>query len=133
MRKLDRYSNYIGVRSFVLNGAPFKISSSIDEFGVWIRRIVAVSRVSAGGGLLAVAAWRCLRDEIREGVRIDCLAEQEALAVMAPRVQPDVLGSVRSGVNGTPTFFVNGIRHDSPYGYADLPSVTDQAVMAAAA
>lgn len=55
------------------------------------------------------------------------------MAVMAPRVQPDVLGGVRSGVNGTPTFFVNGIRHDSPYGYADLPSAIDQAVMAAAA
>jgi protein-disulfide isomerase len=31
------------------------------------------------------------------------------------RVREDFLSGVRSGVNGTPTFFINGIRHD--YGY----------------
>ncbi len=25
------------------------------------------------------------------------------------------MSGVRSGVNGTPTFFVNGIRHDGPF------------------
>jgi len=30
----------------------------------------------------------------------------------APRVKSDFLGGVRSGVNGTPTFFINGQRHD---------------------
>jgi protein-disulfide isomerase len=24
------------------------------------------------------------------------------------------MGGVRSGVNGTPTFYVNGVRHDGP-------------------
>ena len=32
----------------------------------------------------------------------------------APRVREDFLGGVRSGVNGTPTFFINEIRHDGP-------------------
>jgi protein-disulfide isomerase len=27
---------------------------------------------------------------------------------------------VRSGVNGTPTFFINGQRHDGAYDYASL-------------
>jgi protein-disulfide isomerase len=27
----------------------------------------------------------------------------------------DFKGGVRSGVNGTPTFFINGLRHDGPY------------------
>ncbi|MEA2809533.1 MAG: hypothetical protein QOJ17_3674, partial [Rhodospirillaceae bacterium] len=45
----------------------------------------------------------------------------------------DFISGVRSGVNGTPSFFVNGIRHDSPYGVATLASAIDQAILAAAA
>jgi protein-disulfide isomerase len=33
----------------------------------------------------------------------------------AGRVREDFLGGVRSGVNGTPTFFINGRRHDGSY------------------
>ena len=31
------------------------------------------------------------------------------------RVHEDFLSGVRSGVNGTPTFFINGVRHDDSY------------------
>ncbi len=31
------------------------------------------------------------------------------------RVREDVLSGVGSGVNGTPTFFINGVRHDESY------------------
>ena len=37
-----------------------------------------------------------------------------------PRVRTDFRGGVRSGVNGTPTFFINGQRHDGAYDYASL-------------
>jgi protein-disulfide isomerase len=37
-----------------------------------------------------------------------------------PRVKKDFLGGVRSGVNGTPTFFINGQRHDGAFEYEDL-------------
>ena len=37
-----------------------------------------------------------------------------------PRVKQDFLGGVRSGVNGTPTFFINGGRHDGGFEYEDL-------------
>jgi protein-disulfide isomerase len=33
----------------------------------------------------------------------------------AARVREDFMGGVRSGVNGTPTFFVNGVRHDGSF------------------
>ncbi|MBB2754603.1 UNVERIFIED_ORG: protein-disulfide isomerase [Rhizobium aethiopicum] len=51
----------------------------------------------------------------------------------AAKVRDDFIGGVRSGVNGTPTFFVNGIRHDSPYGVATLSSAIDQVILGAAA
>jgi protein-disulfide isomerase len=38
----------------------------------------------------------------------------------AARVREDFMGGVRSGVNGTPTFFINGRRHDGPFEHADL-------------
>ncbi len=37
-----------------------------------------------------------------------------------PKVRSDFTGGVRSGVNGTPTFFINGQRHDGPFEYEDL-------------
>jgi len=36
------------------------------------------------------------------------------------RVRADFSGGVRSGVNGTPTFFINGKRHDGPFDYEIL-------------
>ncbi|HEV2971838.1 MAG TPA: thioredoxin domain-containing protein [Pirellulales bacterium] len=36
------------------------------------------------------------------------------------RVKDDFSGGVRSGVNGTPTFFINGHRHDGSFEFADL-------------
>ena len=34
--------------------------------------------------------------------------------VYRDRVQQDFMSGVRSGVNGTPTFFINGVRYDEP-------------------
>jgi protein-disulfide isomerase len=39
-----------------------------------------------------------------------------------PRVRQDFIDGVRSGVNGTPTFFINGERHDGPW---DLHSLSN--------
>lgn len=33
----------------------------------------------------------------------------------AARVREDVASGIESGVNGTPTFYINGVRHDAPY------------------
>jgi protein-disulfide isomerase len=39
-----------------------------------------------------------------------------------PRVRRDFMSGVRSGVNGTPTFFINGVRHNGSW---DLESLLD--------
>lgn len=58
-------------------------------------------------------------------------ALREALAsgVHARKVQADFLGGVRSGVNGTPTFFVNGVRHDGGYSAPALVASVDNAML----
>jgi protein-disulfide isomerase len=38
------------------------------------------------------------------------------------KVRSDFMGGVRSGVNGTPAFFINGVRHDGGYDFASLTS-----------
>ena len=48
--------------------------------------------------------------------------------VHQPKVRENFLSGVRSGVNGTPTFFINGVRHDGPW---DLPDLSRAIRMAA--
>lgn len=36
------------------------------------------------------------------------------------KIKKDFMGGVRSGVNGTPTFYINGNRHDGSFEYEDL-------------
>ena len=38
----------------------------------------------------------------------------------AEKVRADFIGGVRSGVNGTPSFFVNGLRHDGAHTFSAL-------------
>ena len=47
------------------------------------------------------------------------------------RVAADFKGGVRSGVNGTPTFYINGHRHDAPFDYDDLAQAIEAASSAA--
>ena len=42
-----------------------------------------------------------------------------------PHVKKDFTGGVRSGVNGTPTFFINNQRHDGPFEFEDLVAAID--------
>lgn len=43
----------------------------------------------------------------------------------APKIKDDFLGGVRSGVNGTPAFYINQRRHDASYDYEVLCSAID--------
>lgn len=45
----------------------------------------------------------------------------------AARVREDFASGVRSGVNGTPTFFINGARHDGAYNFDELLAAVEHA------
>ena len=45
----------------------------------------------------------------------------------AARVRADFRSGVRSGVNGTPTFFINGVRHDDGYAFDTLLNALEAA------
>jgi protein-disulfide isomerase len=49
------------------------------------------------------------------GLDVERFGKELAEHVHAPRVREDFMSGVRSGVNGTPTFYINGLRHDDSY------------------
>lgn len=49
------------------------------------------------------------------GLNADRLRGELAAGTYGPRVREDFMSGVKSGVNGTPTFFINGMRHDGGY------------------
>jgi protein-disulfide isomerase len=49
------------------------------------------------------------------GLNVDRFDDELMRHVHADRVREDFMSGVRSGVNGTPTFYVNGARHDGDY------------------
>jgi protein-disulfide isomerase len=53
---------------------------------------------------------------------------QDALEnkVFQPRVRADFAGGVRSGVNGTPTFFINDQRHDGAFDFDSLADAIER-------
>ncbi len=46
----------------------------------------------------------------------------------AARVREDFMSGARSGVNGTPTFFINGVRHDDSFDPATLLKAMEAAL-----
>jgi protein-disulfide isomerase len=63
---------------------------------------------------------RLADDDLREHAAtleldIDLFDKEMAEHVHTARVHEDFMSGVRSGVNGTPTFFINGVRHDGSY------------------
>jgi len=54
------------------------------------------------------------------GLDLDRFTREMLAGVYAPRVREDFLSGVRSGVNGTPTFFINGRRHEGGNDFQSL-------------
>ena len=57
--------------------------------------------------------------------------DELARHVHADRIREDFMSGVRSGVNGTPTFFINGMRHDASFDHDTLLEAIEQAALPA--
>ena len=71
--------------------------------------------------------------ELSERLKLSSSELDQALEqkTFEARVRADFSGGVRSGVNGTPTFFINGVRHDAPFDYDTLVSAIHEVLDAA--
>ena len=63
----------------------------------------------------------------REGLDSNELVAALDLHDYAPKVDADFLSGVHSGVNGTPCFFINGVRHDGTYDATSLSIAIERA------
>ncbi len=66
------------------------------------------------------------------GERLDLSSTQLQAAVAErsyqERVRADFAGGIRSGVNGTPTFFIDGQRHNGPFDFDSLSDAIERAL-----
>ena len=60
------------------------------------------------------------------GVEITRFRQEMFVHAYAGRVQEDFLSGVYSGVNGTPTFYINGIRYDDSWDFRTLLSTLEE-------
>jgi protein-disulfide isomerase len=54
------------------------------------------------------------------GLDVQRFAAELENQVYAPRVREDFISGIRSGVNGTPTFFINGLRHEGSFDFETM-------------
>ena len=68
--------------------------------------------------------------DLAEELKLSSTALHQALEerTFEARVRADFKGGARSGVNGTPTFFINGHRHDGSFDFEALVSAIHQAM-----
>jgi protein-disulfide isomerase len=66
----------------------------------------------------------------RLGLDVELFDKELAEHVHAERIHEDFMSGVRSGVNGTPTFYINGARHDDSYDLDTLLGALERAASA---
>lgn len=67
------------------------------------------------------------------GLDVNRVGNEIAAHVHLPKISEDFMSGVRSGVNGTPAFYINGVRHDGGWDYVSLAAALQQAMISAAA
>jgi len=65
------------------------------------------------------------------GLDAEAIADEVSRHRYLSKVRSDFVGGVHSGVNGTPTFFVNGFRLDGGYSIPELTFAVDEAAAGA--
>jgi protein-disulfide isomerase len=65
------------------------------------------------------------------GLDIDRFAAELTSGVHEAKVREDFMSGVRSGVNGTPTFYINGVRHNGGYHAEALLEAIERVLIAA--
>ena len=68
--------------------------------------------------------------ELTQDLELSAAALRRALedGTYLERVRADFNGGVRSGVNGTPTFYINGHRHDGAFDFENLVLAINEAM-----
>jgi protein-disulfide isomerase len=71
-----------------------------------------------------------LYEELAEELKLPLADLRKAVSegTYRTRIRADFSGGVRSGVNGTPTFFINGTRHNGPFDYEVLVEAIEGAL-----
>jgi protein-disulfide isomerase len=77
---------------------------------------------------LGAALYESIVTEL--GLDVDDLRSALEAEEYGDKIRADFNGGVRSGVNGTPTFFVNGARYDGPPDFASLEGALERAIHA---
>ena len=63
------------------------------------------------------------------GLVVDVFDKEMGEHVHADRIHEHFMSGVRSGVNGTPTFYVDGVRHDDSYDLETLLAALERAAL----
>ena len=63
------------------------------------------------------------------GLATDRFVEDLTGHVNHEKIREDFMSGVRSGVNGTPTFYINGLRHDGTYDYDTLVTAIERTLV----
>ncbi len=75
---------------------------------------------------LGVELYLALAEEF--GLAQRDLKQALETAAYRERIRADFLGGVRSGVNGTPAFYINGLRHDAAFDHDVLVAALNAAL-----
>ena len=65
----------------------------------------------------------------RIGLNLEQFGNDIRQGVSEKRIREDRQSGIRSGVNGTPTFFINGIRYDGSLDYDSLLEALESSAM----
>jgi protein-disulfide isomerase len=85
----------------------------------------------ANGSRLSVPTLLLLADQL--GLKAASLREALATGRFAPKVDQDFASGIRSGVNGTPCFFINGRRFNGPHDAMSLAAAINSVLAEAPA